>query len=101
MMRDIEWLRKTLEWRLEHFDRLLSALDLVYIDLVYPAVEIFKRERAILAFCAKTETRNELETAWTLALWGCRAVDCILNYESSNANSAIRHIDSILGEKNV
>nr|DAW59931.1 MAG TPA: hypothetical protein [Caudoviricetes sp.] len=37
--------------------------------------------------------------AWRVEYLGC--VRSTLNYESSNAASALRHVDYILGEKNV
>ena len=74
-MSEFDRLTRILEWRLEYFGRIMNVLE---------------------------EVGDRLEGAGRrLVMWGYHVIDCIFNYKTSNAASALRHADYILGEPNV
>lgn len=97
-MTEVYRLYNILAWRIEYFVRILSMLDSRASETL--VLDLFRRERYILAYCRDAKTVDELSSACKLVMWAYQVADCVLNYESSNADSAIRHIDCILGEKN-
>lgn len=99
-MYDFDRLTRLLQWRLEYFGRAMNILEEVGVDLEGVVGDILKRQKAIWAFCKNAKNTEELARACRLAMWSYRVVDCILNYETSNATSALRRVDYILGEKN-
>lgn len=99
-MYEFDRLTRLLQWRLEYFGRVMNILEEVGVSLEGVVGDMLKREEAIWAFCKAAKNTEELARACRLAMWSYRVVDCILNYETSNATSALRRVDYILGEKN-
>lgn len=99
-MYDFDRLTRLLQWRLEYFSHVINTLEEVGVALEGMVGDILKREEAIWGFCKNAKNTEELARACRLAMWSYRVVDCILNYETSNATSALRRVDYILGEKN-
>lgn len=99
-MYDFYRLTRLLQWRLEYFGRVMNILEEVGVSLDGVVGDILKREEAIWAFCKNAKNTEALARACRLAMWSYRVVDCILNYETTNAVSALRRVDYILGEKN-
>jgi len=99
-MYDFDRFTKLLQWRLEYLGRAMNILEEVGVSLEGVVGDILKRKEAIWVFCKDAKNTEDLARACRLAMWSYRVVDCILNYETSNATSALRHVDYILGEKN-
>ena len=93
-MYEFDRLTRLLQWRLEYFGRIMNILEECMVG------DMLKRKEAIWAFCKAAKNTDELARACRLAMWSYRVADCILNYETSNATSALRRVDYILGEKN-
>lgn len=93
-MYEFDRLTRLLQWRLEYFGRIMNILEECMVG------DMLKRKEAIGAFCKAAKNTDELARACRLAMWSYRVADCILNYETSNATSALRRVDYILGEKN-
>ena len=99
-MHEFDRLASLLQWRLEYFGRIMNVLEEVADRLDRLVADMIKRERAILDFCKNAKHAKDLDKACRLVMWSYRVVDCVFNYETSNAVAALRHVDHILGEKN-
>ena len=98
-MYEFDQLTRLLQWRLEYFGSVMNILEEIGVSLEGVVGDMLKREEAIWAFCKAAKNIDELARACRLAMWSYRVVDSILNYETSNAISALRRVDYILGEK--